>query len=136
MKILVRKWAKKYILLFRRYKNIDWYETLISLSVWAKIDKQNENICAVMKKIISTIRYNQGTNFLQFLFFFVIWFSGSRSSCSVKIILVLRKSTYSEVGPFAPKSLTNANFLRKFFQLFFPLEYTISGNTKVYCLKY
>ena len=64
-----------------------------SLSVFAKIDKQNKRISVVMKGMISVIKYIQAKNFLQYLSFSVKWFSTLRSS-SVKL-LSSWKTTYS-----------------------------------------
>ena len=66
-----------------------------SLTVWAKFDKQNKRISAVIKTMISTIKYNQVKFFLQNFLVYVIWFSVLRGSCSVKVVLWLGSATSS-----------------------------------------
>ena len=66
-----------------------------SLTVWAKFDKQNKRISAVIKTMISTIKYNQVKFFQQNLLVYVIWFSVLRGSCTVKVVLWLGSVTSS-----------------------------------------
>ena len=57
-------------LMFRDRMHLEGFQ-YDSQSVWIKNDRQNKNISAVMKAMKSTTKYNEDTNLLQNIFFFL-----------------------------------------------------------------
>ena len=97
-----------------------------SLSVWIKTDNQNKRIVAVMKSMITIMKYEQATSFLPNLVFLVMQFSAFRNRylpllCKGTFVFMQNNLFFNTCFsvPFVPTSLVLLVSLGNFICCFF-----------------